>query len=465
MMPPAAVVDAFIEAASVSLQVSHLWGDLEEANRIRQAHPDVTRATIHGAAVSGDADAVAACLADDPTSAVTPGGPRAWDPLTYLCFSRYLRLERDRADAFLRSATLLLEAGARATTGFYEPGNGAEPSFESALYGAAGVAHDAALTRLLLAQGADPNDGEVSYHAPEWNDLEVVAALVETGRLTADSLATMLIRKHDWHDAPGVRYLLANGADPNRQTPWGVTALHQAVRRDNAATVVELLLAHGADPSRVIEPRFAAGRHSVDAAAMAAWRGRADLLDLFERAGAPMPASGLEGLMVACARGRAASAAQMLAGSPLLQDECRRHGGEWLALAAGNGNLAALRCLVGLGIPAGAVWLDGDGYFEIPPSSTALHVAAWRARHDAVRWLLERGAPVDAEDGAGRTPLQLAVRACTVAYWRDRRDPASIAALLSAGADASRVILPTGYDDADKLLIRGPRSWSGPYPT
>jgi ankyrin repeat protein len=457
MTTPASVVDAFIEAASVSLEASHVSGTLEDADRIRQLHPDVTSATIHGAAVSGDDQAVAVCLAADPALAVRLGGPRNWDPLTYLCFSRYLRLDRARSAAFLRSATLLLDAGAPATTGFFEPGDGAERSFESALYGAAGVAHDATLTRLLLARGAEPNDGEVCYHSPEWGDLEVVEALVETGRLNADSLATLLIRKHDWHDAQGVLYLLANGADPNRQTPWGVTALHQSLRRDNAASLVEALLAHGADPTRVIEPRFAGGRHGVDAVALAAWRGRGDVLDLFERAGAPMPTDDVVGLTVACARGNDAIATRMLAASPSLQDECRIHGGEWLALAAGNGNVAVLRCLLGLGVPAGAVWPEGDGYFEIATNSTALHVAAWRARHDAVHDLLERGAPVDAVDGAGRTPLQLAVRACTVAYWRDRRDTASIAALLSAGADASRVVVPTGYGDADKLLIGATR--------
>ena len=47
---------------------------------------------------------------------------------------------------------------------------GSRPAWESALYGAAGVAHHAELTRLLLERGADPNDGEVTYHAPETYD-------------------------------------------------------------------------------------------------------------------------------------------------------------------------------------------------------------------------------------------------------------------------------------------------------
>ena len=428
-------------------------GGLEEAERIRQAHPDVVSATIHAAAVFGDDTAVAACLAADPASAVVRGGPRGWDPLTYLCFSRYLRIDRARSGAFVRAATLLLDAGASASTGFYEKAHSPNPEFESVLYGAAGVAHDAALTRLLLERGADPNDGEVTYHAPEWWDPDVIAALVESGRLNGDSLATMLLRKHDWHDEPGVRYLLAHGADPNRQTVWGITPLQQAVRRDNAATIVEALLAHGADPTRRMEPRAAHGRDDVDAIALAAWRSRADLLALFERAGSPIPTDGVPGFLGACARGNEAAARALLDANPDVSAACRARGGEWLALAAGNGNVAALRCLLAIGIPAGAIWAEGDGYFSIAPASTALHVAAWRAQHDAVRYLLGEGAPVDGTDGAGFTPLQLAVRACTISYWRNRREPTSIAALLDAGADASRVVVPTGYDEADRLLI------------
>ena len=266
-----------------------------------------------------------------------------------------IRARRDR----------LLDAGAPAHTGFYDPSHSPQPHFESALYGAAGVAHDPALTRLLLARGVDPNDDEVPYHAPESRDLAVVEALVECGRLTADSLTMMLVRKHDWHDEPGVRYLLAHGADPNRQTRWGVTALHQAVRRDNAAAVVEALLAYGADPTRVMEPHAAHGRGDVDAVALAAWRGRADLLDLFARAGATLTRTEGAELLVACARGDESAARALLAAEPGVAAICRMLGSEWLALAAGNGNIPALRCLMAIGVPVNAVWGAGDGYFEI----------------------------------------------------------------------------------------------------
>lgn len=67
--------------------------------------------------------------------------------------------------------------------------------------------------------------------------------------------------------------------------------------------------------------------------------------------------------------------------------------------------------------------------------------------------LLARGASVDVRDGAGRTPLMLAVRACVDSYWKERRSPESVAALLSAGASVEGVALPTGYAEIDPCWV------------
>src|SRR5436853_416067 len=75
------------------------------------------------------------------------------------------------------------------------------------------VAHHAAMTKLLLERGGDPNDVEVAYHSPEARDNAVLRLLVETGRLTPASMRVMLLRKIDWHDLDGVSYLLEHGAD------------------------------------------------------------------------------------------------------------------------------------------------------------------------------------------------------------------------------------------------------------
>jgi hypothetical protein len=59
---------------------------------------------------------------------------------------------------------------------------------------------------------------------------------------------------------------------------------------------------------------------------------------------------------------------------------------------------------------------------------------------------------VSALDARHRTALQLAVRACTHSYWKYRRQPDSVAALLAAGAATDGIELPTGYDAIDDLL-------------
>jgi len=78
--------------------------------------------------------------------------------------SNYLRLDKARSEGFLRAATALLDAGADPSSGFWTEGK--YPEFETALYGAAGVAHHAEMTRLLLERGANPNDEEAVYHSP-----------------------------------------------------------------------------------------------------------------------------------------------------------------------------------------------------------------------------------------------------------------------------------------------------------
>ncbi len=100
-----------------------------------------------------------------------------------------------------------------------------------------------------------------------------------------------------------------------------------------------------------------------------------------------------------------------------------------------------------------ALFKDGDGYFDIAKDSTALHVAAWKARPKVVKLLIERGAPINAQDAKGRTPLALAVKACVDSYWMNRRSPESVEALLRAGASASNVEFPSGYAEVDELLL------------
>ena len=86
------------------------------------------------------------------------------------------------------------------------------------------------------------------------------------------------------------------------------------------------------------------------------------------------------------------------------------------------------------------------------PGNPAVVKAGPLVSPEVVKELITRGAPVDAIDAQGRTALQLAIKACVDSYWTERRSPDSVRALLEAGASTAGIELPTGYDEADKLL-------------
>ncbi len=446
-------IAAFIEAASVPLEGSHSSGSLESAEMIRHAHADALTGDIFASSILGDDHAVRRIVLADAAAVTAAGGPRRWDPLTYLCFSRYLRLDKARSDGFLRTATVLLDAGASANSGWFEPHHQPTPEWESVIYGAAGVAQHPGITRLLLDRGADPNDAETPYHVPETYDNATLRVLVESGKLTPDSLATILLRKTDWHDIDGIKWLLEQRVDPNHAGHWGKTALHNAVLSDNRLSIVDLLLAHGADPTLIASrPDRSPQVSAASAFAIAARRGRGDILEAFESAGFRQTLDGLDRLLAACAQHAGAAVQLISARAPETVAALRANGGRYLATFSGVGNIEGVRQLLDLGVSVSAPYEEGEGYFDIAPGSLAIHVAAWRAQHAVVRLLVERGSPADQPDAKGRTPLALAVRACVDSFWMERRSPESVQALLDAGASPASVKFPSGYADVDALL-------------
>ncbi len=450
-------VSAFIEMAAVPLHTWHASGTLDHAELILKRYPHVATASIYSAAILADELAVRAFLARNPTAATAKGGPYDWDPLTYLCFSRYLRLDKSRSDDFVRTARALLDAGASANTGFYEIIDypNPRPTFESVIYAVAGLARHPELTRLLLERGADPNDEETPYHVPETYDNTVMKIILDSRKFNAHSLGWLLVRKSDWHDETGLQLALDHGADPNIIVNSRHTPFHHAIRRDNGMPLIIPLLDHGADPT------LANSTTSRTAASLAAHRGRADILAECEARGLPLNLDPLDSLIAICAKGDLAAARTLASSQPALVEQILAQGGTLLAEFAGNNNIEGLCCLLDLGIPVDALY-EGDPYFNIAKDSTALQVASWRAMHAAVKFLIERGANVNSTDSLGRTPLTFAVVATTDSYWKYRRTTESIEALLRAGASTTGTEIPTGYDAADALLRQYVHSLDNP---
>jgi ankyrin repeat protein len=388
-------------------------------------------------------------VAGDKAVVRTAGGPYGWDALCHVCFSRYLRLDAEKSEEFVEAARALLDAGASPNTGWYEkpwqPGE--KEVWESALYGAAGVAHHAGLTRLLLERGADPNDGETPYHAPEGYDNTVLEILLKSGKVDERGKGWILARKADWHDFEGMKLALAHGADPNFIPHWGSSALQHSILRDNRIDMIQALVDAGGDP---LLPNRKDGRNAVQ---MAARRGRGDVLRLFAERGIGGKLEDIDRLIAACAVGDRAQVDLLLGEAPELRNRLLAVGGDLLGAFAGVGNTEGVRCLLELGVPADALY-SGDAYFDTAKDSTALHVAAWRGWPETMRLLIEQGTPVNARDAKGRTALQLAVRAGADSYWQRRRSLEWIEPLLQAGASTEGIDVPTGWEEADVLLRR-----------
>ncbi|OQP41083.1 hypothetical protein A4H97_15925 [Niastella yeongjuensis] len=426
---------AFIKAA--------IWhGSLEEAEQMLAAHPEIATSDIYTAAITGNVDLVREWLADNAANATVVSEPYGGNALTYLCLSKYLRLNKEKEADFIAAATALLDSGADPNAGFMT--NGPYPEFETPLYGAAGVAHHAALTKLLLERGAEPNDEEAVYHSPETYDNDAMQLLVETGRLTRENLSMMLIRKIDWHDERGLEYLLAHGADANGERRRGWHALHHALKRANGLLFFELLLKAGADPHL--------SSNGITAITMAGCEGRGDVLSLFAQRGFDIKQQGVFQLIAACALNDGEAVQQLSMQSPACVTQLKEMGGELLARFSLCGNAAGVQHLLNLGIPPNEPYRNGDGYYGIPTGSLAIHVAAFRGYPEVVKTLIAAGSPVDVPDKNGQTPLALAIKACVDSYWTARRSPDSVKALLDAGASVKHIPYPCGYKEVDVLI-------------
>jgi ankyrin repeat protein len=327
------------------------------------------------------------------------GGPYGWDPLTYLCFSRFLKLEKDETDGFARTAEILLDAGANPNSGFYSDEHLPNPVWESVMYGAAGVAHDPRVTKILLDHGADPNDDETPYHSPEWFDNRAMHVIVESGKANDQTMVTMLHRKLDWTDLESVTWLLEKGANPNAVSPWKQTALEHSIQRDNRIAFIETLLDHGADPT--------IGASDANAFIHAAATGRGDALTLFRQRGFDMHLDDDLQFLEACALGDRERAITLVTEAPAIATHIEEKYPDVLLNYAGSGNTEGVRLLLDIGF---AIEPENPGASRNP---TPLQLAVWRERKDTAQLLLDRGADPRVRNARGKNAIDIAELAQT----------------------------------------------------
>jgi ankyrin repeat protein len=285
------------------------------------------------------------------------------------------------------------------------------------------------IARLLLAHGANPNDGESVFHAAERFHADALELLLEAGadlNYTGEWGNTPLYFLLHWHDVEreprvrqGLDWLLAHGADPNvRCGRERETSLHVAARRGQAPAVIRRLLDHGAD----VRAHRGDGR---GAWALAMRGGFDEVVAVLEAAGTPRESlSPVDTLLSACGRGDA-EAARRLA-SPALVDALEPDDRRLLPEAAAAGRVdTVLACLVA-GLPVDTVDISG---------ASALHHAAIQGRAPLVRALLAAGADVTLRDQEHRsTPLGWAFFGADYFLESDGDYADCVRALLDAGA-------------------------------
>lgn len=373
-----ALVDDFL-AASVDNQPRRAAAVLAQDRRI--ASYDISTA-----AVLGDVAHVRDLVAADPAVAIAPDGRRGWPPLLYACHSCW---HRERGEGILQVVWTLLDTGASANSSNGLP---SRAGYRSALYGAAGIANNAAVTSLLLRYGADPNDDESLYHAAQHPDRACLRVLLGHGaRVDGTNAFAAAVAPGN---AEGVRLMIEAGGDPGRPRPADVAKDgHLADRslsplplavEDCGVDVVEQLLVAGADPN-------APGTDHRSPIRRATRRGNLDVARLLARYGAVDDTTEVDRFLGACHRADRAAVRQLLAVSPGLPARLTASAHGALADAAEYGSLAAVRLMLELGFPVGAR-RRGDG-------ATPLHAAAYAGRLAIVEHLLAAGADVNTPDG------------------------------------------------------------------
>ncbi|KAJ7269747.1 ankyrin repeat-containing domain protein [Mycena rebaudengoi] len=336
---------------------------------------------------------------------------------------------------------LLLENGAELDAHNEEHG--------TALYGAV-VRGQVEVFRLLLERGADTNaraeQTSTALQAAAWSgNIEVVCLLLEKGadiNAQGGMYGRALQGASSQHgDIELVRFLLQNGADIHAYDDHG-NALQEASFWGHTE-IVRLLLTNGCGLNAHAEEYASALQY-------AAWVGERDIIELLLANGADVNAPGkayyqehLDGrslkdqehfsvLEAACAGGHTESVRLLVEYGA----DITAYGGRALHAASWAGDDNAVKLLLDKGTPVNA---------QVAKHGSALCVASLRGHINTVRLLIAHGADVNGHGGEYGNPLQAALSNDCKDYWGNvvpsrQEDRDTIVTLLRASGVVERVV-------------------------
>lgn len=377
-----------LAARAAALLKAVCSNDVSRAKDMLEREPELARYDLFTACACGEPDLVERQLSNNPDLANQRGGPNTWLPLQYACFSRYLRSDAVRAKRIVETVRILLKYRAAPNLSHTPQWQGVLHD-NTPLFGAAGVANNAELTKLLLDAGADPNEScpapdpenpratiwgtEALYHASEFRDISCLRLLLEA-KPHPYRVSYCLGRMVDFENAAGVKLYLEFGADPNFVVPWGGGRTHflKAVVHGRSPESIAALLDHGAQIEATDAKGISAYRYAIR-------HGYTEIAELLAQRGArTTDVTESDRQLAAAWRGESVP----LSGGKSVLD------GALLAHAVQRHDVSVLKRLI---IAGADVTSNDSGEHGVPP----LHWACWRGKFQAAKVLLEAGADLN----------------------------------------------------------------------